>query len=80
MKEIKLYEGPVHSFEFVNEDKIMVISGFMPSFTVVYSKFGQPLYELYRNHRNTVVKGKNSNYVIVGGFGNLNGMVDIWDI
>lgn len=58
----------------------MVISGFMPAFTVLYSKFGQPLYELYRNHRNTLVKNKNSNYLIVGGFGNLNGMVDIWDI
>lgn len=52
----------------------------MPSFTILYSKFGQPLYELYRNHRNTIVKSKNSNYVIIGGFGNLNGMVDIWDI
>lgn len=42
LKKIETYDGPVHSFEFVNEDRIMVISGFMPAVTVLYSKYGQP--------------------------------------
>lgn len=52
----------------------------MPAYTVLYSKYGQPQYELCKSHRNSVIKGKNSNYVIIGGFGNLNGSIDIWDI
>jgi uncharacterized protein with WD repeat len=52
----------------------------MPSFTILYTKYGNPIYELCKSHRNTVIKHKNSNYVIIGGFGNLNGVIDIWDL
>lgn len=40
LKEISTYDGPVHAFEFLKEDKIMVISGYMPAVTVLYSKYG----------------------------------------
>ena len=52
----------------------------MPSFTILYTKYGNPQYELCRSHRNSVIKQENSNFVIIGGFGNLNGVIDIWDI
>lgn len=82
-KQIELFDGPVHAYEFVTkEDKILIISGFMPAFCILYSKYGNPIYKLYQNHRNTIVKPdkSSSNMVLVAGFGNLNGNIDVWDL
>lgn len=47
-KKIDLFDGPVHSYEFVTrENKILIISGFMPAFCILYSKHGNPIYKLY---------------------------------
>lgn len=54
----------------------------MPAFCILYSKYGNPIYKLYQNHRNTIVKPEKwfNNLVLVAGFGNLNGNIDIWDL
>jgi len=52
----------------------------MPSFTILYDENAKPLFELCKLHRNTIKLSKNKRIMLVGGFGNLSGEFDIYDM
>jgi translation initiation factor 2A len=57
-----------------------VQSGFMPTHTVIYSLAGVPEYQLGIHHRNTLKWSPMNRFLLVAGFENLKGEIDVWDI
>jgi translation initiation factor 2A len=62
------------------QEKIIIIAGLMPSTCCIYSQDGIPLIQLGKSHKNTIIYGGKGRYALVGGFGNLSGEYDIYDI
>jgi uncharacterized protein with WD repeat len=80
-KTVLTYAGPIHSFcWFPKDGRFMVQSGFMPAHTVVYSPQGDPQLQLGVHHRNTLRWSPLNRFLLVGGFENLKGEIDIWDM
>lgn len=50
----------------------------MPAGTVLFNKEGYPEFEFGRHHKNFVRWAK-KRFLLIAGFGNLNGDVEIWD-
>lgn len=57
-----------------------MISGTQPSISTLYSKNSEPLFEFGTRYRNTIRVCPFSSAVLIGGFGNLAGEVDFWDL
>lgn len=80
-KPILAYAGPIHSFIwFPAGGKFIVQSGFMPAHTVIYSEDGDPMLQLGVHHRNTLRFSPLNRFLLVGGFENLKGEIDVWDM
>lgn len=62
-----------------DNSQFIVISGYMPSQAVMYDNNCKPLFEFGQNYRNTLRWSSLGRYLIIAGFGNLNGEIDIWD-
>lgn len=52
----------------------------MPATAVLYKKDCTPLYEFGKSHKNTIKFSPFSRFVMIGGFGNLSGDMDFWDL
>lgn len=51
----------------------------MPAHTVIYTGKGEPVLQLGVHHRNTLRFSPLNRFLLVGGFENLKGEIDIWD-
>lgn len=51
----------------------------MPSGAVMYDNTCKPLFEFGKDHKNKIIWG-NGRFVMICGFGNLDGSIHIWDI
>jgi translation initiation factor 2A len=81
MKEVPVNEGQIHDISWAPDGKqFMVITGYMPSLTVVYDDTCKPLFDMGKIHRNTIRWSPLGRFCIIAGFGNLNGEIDIWDM
>ena len=75
------YAGPIHSYSwFPKGGKFIVQSGFMPGHTVVYGSDGNPILQMGVHHRNTLRWSPLNRFLLIGGFENLKGEMDIWDM
>jgi len=73
-------EGSIHDVAWApNGKQFAVTYGFMPAQTTIFDDQCKPIADLGTNSRNTLRWSPNSRLVAVGGFGNLNGEMDIWD-
>lgn len=81
-KPILTYAGPIHSFVWFpkGSSKFIVQSGFMPAHTVVYKDDGEPFLQMGVHHRNTLKFSPLNRFLLIGGFENLKGEIDIWDM
>lgn len=50
----------------------------MPAGTVLFDNQGVPIYEFGRHHKN-FIKWAPHRFMLIAGFGNLNGDIEIWD-
>ncbi len=57
-----------------------MVSGTQPSVATLYDKNGNPLFEFGKRYRNTIRICPFSQSVLIGGFGNLAGEVDLWNL
>lgn len=60
-------------------EDFIVISGKQPAVSTMYNKNCVPVFEFGRNHVNTIRYSPFSNLVLLGGFGNLVGAIEIWN-
>lgn len=74
-------EGPIHDVSWSpKSNSFAVVYGYMPAKTVIFNARAQPIHTFPLGPRNTVLYSPHGRYVLVAGFGNLAGQMDIYDL
>merc|ERR1719341_2850264 len=74
-------EGPIYSVEWApNGNLFVAVYGFMPAKATMYSINAEPVFDFGTGPRNTVMFNPQSSLVMIGGFGNLRGKIQMWDV
>lgn len=74
-------EGPIHDVTWSpRSNSFAVVYGYMPAKTVVFNSKAQPIHTFALGPRNTVLFSPHGRFVLVAGFGNLAGQMDIYDL
>ncbi|XP_011505945.1 PREDICTED: eukaryotic translation initiation factor 2A [Ceratosolen solmsi marchali] len=73
-------EGPIHAVQWSpKQTEFIVIYGLMPSKATIYNLQCEPVFEFGTKHRNAIYYNPHGNIVILTGFGNLRGEIELWD-
>lgn len=73
-------EGPIHDITWSPSAREFAVSyGFMPSETTFFDARGNLIHSLPTAPRNTILYSPHGRFVLVAGFGNLQGTVDVYD-
>ncbi|XP_058802809.1 eukaryotic translation initiation factor 2A [Phymastichus coffea] len=73
-------EGPIHAVEWSPKgNEFLVIYGFMPSKATLFNLKCEAVFEFGTKHRNAIYYNPHGNIVILTGFGNLRGGIELWD-
>ena len=51
----------------------------MPAGCVLFNKDGKPKFEFGKDHKNTIYWSPLRRFVLLCGFGNLDGSIEVWD-
>jgi translation initiation factor 2A len=74
-------EGPVHDVAWSPKStSFAVVYGFVPAKTVIFNNRAQPVHTFALGPRNTVLYSPHGRFLLVAGFGNLAGQMDIYDL
>lgn len=74
-------DGPFHDFAWSPQSRqFIAISGRSPASSVLYNMKGDPIFDFGQAHRNTIRYSPHGRFVCLGGFGNLSGDMDFWDM
>ncbi|KAH8724555.1 eukaryotic translation initiation factor eIF2A-domain-containing protein [Phaeosphaeriaceae sp. PMI808] len=75
-------EGPIHDVAWSpNSKEFGVVYGYMPNAkTTIFNARAVPQHSFDLSPRNTIIFSPHGRYVLVAGFGNLTGDVDIYDL
>ncbi|KIV83701.1 hypothetical protein PV11_05703 [Exophiala sideris] len=74
-------EGPIHDVSWnPKSNSFAVVYGYMPAKTVIFNAKAQPVHTFALAPRNTVLFSPHGRFVLVAGFGNLAGQMDIYDL
>ena len=71
-------EGPVHDVSWGSEAEFGVVYGYMPAKTTLYDIRANPIQTISTGPRNTIKFSPGAKFVLVAGFGNLAGTMDIF--
>lgn len=71
-------EGPVHDVSWGSDTEFGVVYGYMPAKTTLYDIRANPTQTLSTAPRNTIKFSPNAKFVLVAGFGNLAGTMDVY--
>lgn len=73
--------GFFHDFAWSPHGKVFVaISGSSPSSCLLYNLKGEAIFDFGMAHRNTIKVSPHGRFLCLGGFGNLSGDMDFWDM
>ncbi|ERS95436.1 translation initiation factor 2A [Sporothrix schenckii 1099-18] len=74
-------EGPIHDVSWSpNSKEFGVIYGFMPARTTIFNQRADAKHTFALGPRNTITFSPNGRFVLVAGFGNLAGQIDVYDL
>ncbi|KAJ4291148.1 hypothetical protein N0V90_010346 [Kalmusia sp. IMI 367209] len=74
-------EGPIHDVSWSpNSKEFGVVYGYMPAKTTIFNARAIPQYNFDLGPRNTILFSPHGRFVLVAGFGNLAGHMDIYDL
>lgn len=74
-------EGPIHDVTWSpRSNSFAVVYGYMPAKTVIFNSRAQNVHTFPLAPRNTVLFSPHGRFVLVAGFGNLAGQMDIYDL
>jgi translation initiation factor 2A len=74
-------EGPIHDVTWSpKSNSFAVVYGYMPAKTVIFNAKAQVVHTLPLGPRNTVLFSPHGRFMLVAGFGNLAGQMDIYDL
>jgi translation initiation factor 2A len=71
-------DGPVHDVSWGSESEFGVVYGYMPAKTTLYDIRANPIQTLCTGPRNTIKFSPGAKFVLVAGFGNLAGTMDVF--
>ncbi|XP_051164152.1 eukaryotic translation initiation factor 2A [Leptopilina boulardi] len=74
-------EGPIHAVEWSPKNsEFCVIYGFMPSKATLFNLKCESVFEFGVKHRNSIYYNPQGNMLLLSGFGNLQGSIEVWDM
>ncbi|MCJ1432500.1 hypothetical protein MMC27_001857 [Xylographa pallens] len=74
-------EGPIHDVTWSpNSKEFGVVYGYMPAKTTIFNTRAEPTHSFALAPRNTILFSPHGRFVLVAGFGNLAGQMDIYDL
>lgn len=74
-------EGPIHDVSWSpNSKEFGVVYGYMPAKTTIFNQRAVARHTFNLGPRNTIIFSPHGRFVIVAGFGNLAGQMDIYDL
>ncbi|EPE05237.1 eukaryotic translation initiation factor subunit [Ophiostoma piceae UAMH 11346] len=74
-------EGPIHDVTWSpNSKEFGVIYGYMPAKTTIFNQRAEAKHTFSLAPRNTILFSPNGRFVLVAGFGNLAGQIDVYDL
>ena len=74
------FKGSIHDIKMDPSEKyFIVISGSVPSYTVLYDTRNSALFMMSHDFRNQIYFAPNKAFVAIVGFGSLNGEIEIWN-
>jgi len=74
-------EGPIYAVEWAGSGQCFsVVYGFMPAKATLFNSKAEPTYDFGTGPRNTALFNPQSSLLLIGGFGNLRGKVEMWDV
>jgi translation initiation factor 2A len=74
-------EGPIHDVSWnPNSKEFGVVYGYMPAKTTIFNLRGVPKHNFPLSPRNTIQFSPHGRFVLVAGFGNLAGQMDLYDM
>lgn len=74
-------EGPIHDVTWSpNGKEFGVIYGFMPAKTTIFNQRAVAMHSFPLGPRNTIIFSPTGRFVLVAGFGNLAGQIDVYDM
>ncbi|KAH8595281.1 eukaryotic translation initiation factor eIF2A-domain-containing protein [Bisporella sp. PMI_857] len=74
-------EGPIHDVSWSpNSKEFGVVYGYMPAKTTIFNQRAVATYNFPLGPRNTIIFSPNGRFVLIAGFGNLAGQMDIYDL
>ncbi|KAJ3157379.1 hypothetical protein HK101_001453 [Irineochytrium annulatum] len=78
--QVGVGEGPVHSVDWSpNSKEFVVVHGSMPSKATMFDHRAEVIYEFPTASRNLVKYSPHGRFVVIAGFGNIPGHIDVWD-
>lgn len=73
-------DGPIHAVQWNPKgNEFCVIYGYMPSKATFFNLKCDPVFEVKEAARNSIYYNPFGNIVLLAGFGNLRGSVEVWD-
>ncbi|GAB0134610.1 hypothetical protein EsDP_00002975 [Epichloe bromicola] len=74
-------EGPIHDVSWSsNSREFGVVYGYMPAKATIFNDRAVAKYSFPLGPRNTITFSPNARFVLVAGFGNLAGQIDVFDL
>lgn len=65
---------------YPNGENFIVVSGIQPATATLYDKNANPMFEFGKRYRNTIRICPFNQLAMIGGFGNLTGEADFWQL
>ncbi|XP_003707307.2 eukaryotic translation initiation factor 2A [Megachile rotundata] len=74
-------EGPIHAVQWSPKNtEFCVVYGFMPAKATLFNLKCEAIFEFGILHRNSIYYNPQGNILILTGFGNLRGGIELWDV
>ncbi|XP_013787900.1 eukaryotic translation initiation factor 2A-like [Limulus polyphemus] len=74
-------DGPIYSIDWSPRcNEFCVVYGFMPAKATIFNLKCEPVFDFGTGPRNAVYYNSHGNMLILAGFGNLRGNVEVWDM
>ena len=75
-------EGPIYSVEWAptKPAQFVVVYGYMPAKATLFNRKCEAVFDFGTGARNMVLFNPMGNLLLLGGFGNLRGNMEIWDV
>jgi len=73
--------GPIYSVTWSPKGTMFsVVHGFMPAKTALYNNKGEQIFDFGTGPKNMSMFNPQSSILMIGGFGNLRGKIDMWNV